>query len=318
MTTPDDAASGKRGKKRVTSKSKKERIKREPTPRQRPDRSGANIAAAAPHPGHAEPEAAKQGPKFGPDDGHHHDRWHAKAKTANSGEALHIDEAVAEAVRSGYDVLSETIAQGRRAAELFRQGNYSFRKVPYDVEAMAHRLLDLTRQLSTTTFDICEQLLAQFAAASGPPPPGETASAVPGFRDIQPVKGKAKGKTNGSAQHGVKVHQPHREHHRQDHRKLPLTIQFSGKKAAALVKELDRPTNPTGVWEITSTSLVPREGNNPAIDAAGIKFEADVSAGGLLVTIDVPPNQPAGVYSGMVTALSQDIPLGVIVVQVKD
>ena len=44
-----------------------------------------------------------------------------------------VSDAVAHAVKMGYDVITENIRQGREAAERFRQGEYSVREVPGDL-----------------------------------------------------------------------------------------------------------------------------------------------------------------------------------------
>ena len=72
-----------------------------------------------------------------------------------------VSEAVARAVKAGYDVIEKNIRQGREAAERFRQGEYSIGDAPDDIEAAARRVLDLARVLSTSTFDVCERLLKE-------------------------------------------------------------------------------------------------------------------------------------------------------------
>ena len=75
-----------------------------------------------------------------------------------------VSEAVAHAVKMGYDVIAQNIRQGREAAERFRQGEYSLRDAPGDLEVASLRLLQLARELSTTTFDVCERLLKELGA----------------------------------------------------------------------------------------------------------------------------------------------------------
>ncbi|WP_338468461.1 hypothetical protein RXV95_07895 [Novosphingobium sp. ZN18A2] len=296
-----EPASGKPAKHGGKHDTQGERPKRHRPERAGPDRSGAS--SAVPPSGHGDASH---------DDHHHHHGGHYQAGQGESASSVHIDEAVAEAVRTGYDVLSETISQGRRAAEMFRQGNFSIREVPSDIEALARRLLDLARQLSTTTFDICEQLLSQAAHASGPPPPGDTAATVPNFRELKPTLAKQ----SGPAPPGPTARHSHPEHHAHDTRKLPLAFRFDGNdKVKALVDTIDRPLKPTGAWEISAMPLMRQDSGERPLD--DVKFEADLSAGGLVVTINVPDNQPSGVYSGMVVAESQDIPLGFLVVQVE-
>src|SRR5262249_21736359 len=100
-----------------------------------------------------------------------------------------INEAVAHAVKLGYDVIADNIQQGREAAARFRQGKYRLREAPGEIEVAAHRLLGLARELSKTTFDVCERLLTELAAQK---PPYDRTRSVPPFREpapsVKPVK----------------------------------------------------------------------------------------------------------------------------------
>lgn len=216
----------------------------------------------------------------------------------DGGEAI-IADAVADAVKSGYDVLEETISQGRAAAEKFRQGEYNFRQVPGDIEDLALRLLTLARQLSTTTFDICEQLLGQIGTAKGPPPPGQVAAQVPPF--IATVARAAAGNAPPPA-----PQQPLPE--------MRLAVRFAGTgQAVAHSSMLARPERPTTPSDISVTPLAPREGAGAALTE--VAFEADLNAGGLVATVKIPPGQPAGTYAGLVCAAGQAVPLGMLVVE---
>ena len=218
----------------------------------------------------------------------------------DGGEAVMAD-AVADAVKSGYDVLEETISQGRAAAEKFRQGEYNFREVPGDIEDLALRLLALARQLSTTTFDICERLLHQIGSVGGPPPPGQVAAQVPPF--IATVARAATG-------HPPPPAHPH---------PLPemrLTVRFAGTgQAVAHSGSLARPERPTTPSDISATPLGPRAGTAAAL--TGVTFEADLNAGGLVATVTIPPGQPAGIYAGLVCAAGQAVPLGMLVIELE-
>ena len=88
-----------------------------------------------------------------------------------------LSDEVAHAVKEGYDVIAENLKQGRIAASRFRQGNYNIRDVPGDLEDVGLRMVRLARELSNTTFDICERLLKELGPAaagkaSRPGPPG--------------------------------------------------------------------------------------------------------------------------------------------------
>ncbi|QPC99123.1 hypothetical protein [Qipengyuania soli] len=222
----------------------------------------------------------------------------ANAKRADSEERDHskdpaIDEAVADAVRSSYDTLAKTIAQGREAAEKFRQGQYNMRQVPHDVETMILRLLDLARQLSGTTIDIVEQLLHQMTAVATLPEPGATK--VPSFRE----HGKGKHKGHGDEASG-----------------LLLTVRIKGAKEGAKDQHamLQRPKKPTRPEQLSVTPLTTRDGK--AKLPGKVEFSFDVSIMGLVATVPVPSGQPAGTYVGQIYAGDQDEPLGLMVLKV--
>lgn len=223
----------------------------------------------------------------------------AKAKRTGDGGRDHakdpaIDEAVADAVRSSYDTLAKTIAQGREAADKFRQGQYNMRQVPHDVETMLLRLLDLARQLSGTTLDIVEQLVHQMTSVASLPEPGATK--VPAFREH--------GKKSDDAAKAAPA------------AGLPLTIRFNGAKANARAQHamLARPAKPTRPEQLSASALTTRDG--AATLGGAVEFSFDASIMGLVATVTVPPGKTAGTYAGQVYAEDQDEPLGMLVVKV--
>lgn len=270
MTTPK--TKGEKGAER-------DRVKREPPQRTGPIRSG---------------DAKRPEQKSAPSEEPRHS--HASSD-------LHVNEAVAEAVKSSYDVLTETIEQGRAAAKNFRQGDYNFREVPGDIETMGIRMLNLARQLSTTTFDLCEQMLREVSTAGGGltqrPSPG-----VPPFRENSPPPNA---QSSSDAPPSVSASDPH---------SIPLTIQFKGEaKAVAHTEKLARPNSPTSPDQIDSSPLAPRSGKSKPI--ADIHFHADLAIG-LIATITIPDNQPPGTYVGLVEIKGQAIPLGMLVIEIVE
>ena len=207
---------------------------------------------------------------------------------------LEINNAVATSVKSAYDVLADTIAQGRKSAEQFRQGEYNVRDVPEDVRQLAFTLINLARQLSTSTFDICDALLRQ-SAAIGVPPPGSTT--VPPFHLVKPIAA-------GATPPPVPTAAP----------TMQLSVKFVGADTAILhTTTLARPTVPTAPADVTSAPLAPRSGDAPAL--TGVAFAANLADGGLIATVIVPPGQPAGTYAGAVYGAGQPLPLGLLVVE---
>lgn len=202
-----------------------------------------------------------------------------------------INDAIAQAVRSGYDVIADNIQQGRAAAEKFRQGEYNIRDVPGDVELVLLRLIHLARELSTTTFDVCERLLKDMKAPQPTAPPD---GAPPPFRS-SPAPASAP-QPPGPAQ-------------------MKLTVRFEGaSKVVARTAWLNRPSQPTLPTELSATPLTSRDPKAPAISQ--VSFEADVSVDGVVAVVTAPPGLPAGVYSGLVRAPGDDDPLGVLTVEI--
>lgn len=208
------------------------------------------------------------------------------------------DEA-AKVVRDGYAVIMENIRQGRIAAERFRDGQYSMREIPGDLSVVGLRMLGLARELSMTTFDVCERLLKETGpAAAGQAP--RTAPPTPPFRPTVSRTPQA----------------PSAQATPPDAGRLKLTVRFTGEGAAkSPTTSLERPAQPTAPEEIAVTPLTPRLGGGPPI--TGVSFTVDVALGGLIATVSVPSGQGPGVYSGLVYAGPQETPLGVLTVEIQ-
>jgi hypothetical protein len=203
-----------------------------------------------------------------------------------------VSETIAQAVRMGYDVIAENLQQGRVAAARFRQGDYNIRDVPGDIEDVLGRLIGLARELSTTTFDVCERLLKEVGSyrppegPSGDVPPFWTASPQP----TPPPRATAAGR-------------------------MKLTARFDKPdRATAKTEALDRPRRPTRPQDLTVAALTRRGDAGGAID--GVSFETDVSVEGLVAVVTLPDAVAAGVYSGLVYAPQDDVPLGVLAIEI--
>ena len=215
-----------------------------------------------------------------------------------AGDDTDFDDKVSDLVKSAYDALSETIGQGRKAAEQFRQGEYNFRQVPGDVEEMARRMLQLARQLSSTTFDVCEQLIGQISDFAEPPEPGTTKVAP--FRTHQPTGGSSAAPPSSTAQptgNGA----------------MRLAVEFTGRKAASsTTTSIARPSKPTRAEDLKATPLAPVEGEGKAL--SDVKFSADLSDGGVIATVGIPSKQANGTYVGYVHTSKDKTPLGMLIV----
>lgn len=214
--------------------------------------------------------------------------------------ATTMSDEVASAVRQGYDVITENLRQGRMAAERFRDGQYSMREIPGDLSAVGVRMLDLARQLSMTTFDVCERLLREV----GPSAPGQAPRTAPTPPPFRPTVSRAP--PSGSP---ATAKSP-------DDGRLKLTVRFNdGAKAKSPTTSLARPAQPTAPEEVTVTPLASRTGGGAPITA--VSFMVEVALGGLIATVSIPPGQAPGVYSGLVYADPQETPLGMLIVEIE-
>ncbi len=233
MTTRK-SSSGKAGK------ASKLRVKRPEPARTMPDRSGASARLAA--------QAAAKAQLGG------------EAPPSSTGGDAKLDEAVAGAVQSGYDVLAEAIAQGRAAAGRLRQGDLSMPTASADMQALSLRMIQLARQLSAATLDMCEQMVQQLGTGTvGAPPPGEVAKTVPPFRKAAAKPASA---GNGPDLQG----------------KLAFATRFEGAGSArTLTHSVSRPDIPALPEQISATPLQPRSGKGKPLIASA--FAVDMSTG---------------------------------------
>jgi hypothetical protein len=199
-------------------------------------------------------------------------------------------------VKVGYDVIAENIRQGRESAARFRQGEYNVREVPRDLQAMARRLIRLARELSTTSLDVCERLLKEV----GPNlPPEDRTAEVPPFRTTATAVKKPSAAPTEDA--GV----------------MKVTTRFTGgPKAIARTASLARPRHPTPVSHISVAPLFQRAADAKPIN--GVTFETDMSVEGIIAVVKIPKGRPPGVYSGLVHAEGDEVPLGVLSIEIPE
>jgi len=249
-----------------------------PKPPGKPSRSGAADERIT------RPEPEAPGPnRAGPRAAH--------APHSAAGAEGTVSESVAHAVRMGYDVITENIRQGREAAARFRQGEYNMHEVPGDVETALLRAIQLVRELSTTTLDVCERLVREIRPPS--PPAGGAAQAPPFWA--------TPGSSSPAASEAAD--------------RIRLTVRFTGAgRAEARTSTLERPRRPTPPEEIFATPLQPREPHARAISE--VAFLVDMSVAGLVAEIALPEGLAVGVYSGLVFARNDEAPLGALAVEI--
>ena len=201
-----------------------------------------------------------------------------------------VSESVAHAVRLGYDVIGENIRQGREAAGRFRQGEYNVRDVPHDLNQLSIRLLTLTRELSSTSFDLLDRLLRD-PRTPGSTPRAATDHQPPAFYPA-PSAPKPTPPTGPA-----------------------FTCVFSGPGKAILKQGvLSRPDKPTTPASLTVTPLASLD---PAVKTiVGVTFAASADGEGVVALATIPADQPAGVYSGVIFAPESQAPLGMLTIEV--
>lgn len=199
-----------------------------------------------------------------------------------------FSEEVSEAVKHGYDVITENIRQGRFAAEQFRNGDYSLRQLPDDLAGVSKRLIDLARELSNSTFDVAERAVRELGGAIAAAKDRD--DRVPAFRPAMSPPGES------------------------DTGRLRLTTRCVGHpKAVGRSTTIERPKNSVGPADLSVDRLMLRKGGSAI---AKVQFEVDLSQEGVVAVVTIPPRQGPGVYSGLIYAKDDSAPLGTLTIEI--
>lgn len=232
----------------------------------------------------------------------------ARHRTSEDGLDLAVSDAVAQAVRLGYKVLAENLEEGRAAAKQFRVGEYSVRDVPNDLNLLAKRMVNLARDLSTTTFDVLDRVLQdptlmkavrRMADVVEPVSPAakSSAAASPKNATATPAKSVKKGSAPDPSPATLSI---------------PLACRFSGTaEAKVLASWLTRSPSPT---PLATAGLVTLQPGATAI--SGVSFTASDDGAGIVADIAIPAGQAPGVYSGAVVSADTGMALGALTIQV--
>ncbi|HLZ83064.1 MAG TPA: hypothetical protein VKQ54_05810 [Caulobacteraceae bacterium] len=211
-----------------------------------------------------------------------------------------VSQSVADAVRTGYQVVADNVRQGREAAQKFGQGNYNSSNVDKDVKVLTDRMLDLARDLTTTTLDVIERLLLETRSANAGLQAARILAAAGAAAAERPVTTSAAEAPPSSPLKAI-----------------ALTVRFSGAgadKALDRASLLTRPAVPTEPSAISADPLVTsKEGGQPI---GGVSFSACTSVDGVIATIEIPAGQGPGVYSGLVRAPGTVGPVGYLSIEV--
>ena len=208
-------------------------------------------------------------------DGAHRTIPPASGQDAPRDAAVH--EVVAHAVRVGYQVIGDNIRQGKTAAERLSTGDYAVKDVPGELAQLSLRLLQLTRDMSTTAFDLIGAVLRDPTlqnAVQGAAAPAAAPAA--------------------SSKH------------------VTLTYNLRGKRHA--IAEPGRLRQPDQGASLTVAGLMSPD--STLVPLKTISFAASPDGLGLTATIVSPDDQPGGTYSGVVCDSKTHKPLGTLTVQV--
>jgi hypothetical protein len=197
-------------------------------------------------------------------------------------------DAVADSVKLAYNIIRDNIEQGRAAASRFRDGEYNVRDVPHDVNVLSLRLLNLTRELSRTSFDLLEGIL------TNPRTPGATAWRPPPSRDDPRAFRNGAGPFHPDWDYAAAASRPTAAS--PDQRSIPIHCVFSGARAAhARSATLSRPQDPT---HLALPVLACLKGGSAPITGAVVTPSSDPY--GVTVSLEIPADQPAGIYGGAI------------------
>jgi len=190
-------------------------------------------------------------------------------------------------VRTGYQVVSDNVQQGRLAAQRFGSGEYNISDVPKDVTGLTQRVLFLARELTATTLDVIDRLVQETRSATAGRQTTASGPATPGTAGLPPAPGTESPVTKAMAPTPPPALQ-----------RIALIVAFSGPgkaKAADRSSVLLR-SEPASI--ISADPLAATTGGGESI--SGVSFGA--SASGVVAIIDIPEGQAKGVYSGLISA----------------
>lgn len=196
-----------------------------------------------------------------------------------------VSDIIADAVGLGYKVVQENLRQGRLAADRHKAGQYQLDDVSDDVSSFVQRMVELSRDLAATGFDLIEVMLRD-------PRLLEAVAKT----NVATKREKAAGKPAGRGK-----------------RVLPAVKVVLTGRAAVVVHQspLERP--PEGCRATPYLQrLAPLTGAAPPIRGSLRYGENDV----MLVRIHVPDQQPPGTYQGAVVNRADDMVLMVVAIRV--
>jgi len=202
----------------------------------------------------------------------------APAGSAGDGENL-----VSRSIDIGYRVVDEYLRQGRRAAQLWSERGSAPEAFREETQDFAARMLRNASDFAQTWIELlgtgalAARENAGRPASQSPPPPGNL-PAPRGDGDVTP-------------------------------RAAPLRVEVHADRASQVALELRPGAAPRSLAVHSLRSVDPAL---PALEATAPSASDD---GVMRISVHVPDDQPAGIYSGLILDLERGIPIGSVSVQ---
>lgn len=205
-----------------------------------------------------------------------------------------VQRVIQDAVRIGYDVVGANLDQARDAAQRMSSGQYAVKDVPDDLARLGERLLGLTRDLGATWLDVMGMVLRD--PRLGDLMRGSTAGT--GHRQPDPPGPLPPGWNPG--------HKAARE----TYRSVPVevVVQFAGpvRRHTARAAPLSH-GEPGIIPTIRQLDAV----NSTAPPLPCVLAMPAATTAPVIAHVEVPADQPAGTYVGVITD-QQSMPIGMV------
>lgn len=215
-----------------------------------------------------------------------------------------VQQAISDVVQLGSTVIEEQIRAGQLAAERLRDGIANSKELNTDVNLLVENLVATTRDVGATWLDLVSIVVRSIGTHPNPPPHGCTPSH--GTGRPRPAGGTVtKTGTSGSAttissltpaDSGSPAVAP--------------VIVVNGVRARSVTLDL-RPPSMRFV-PVVRTLLA----SDPKHHLAAAKFKLSADHTHLVLTINVPRDQPSGTYAGVIVDSSTNEPGGTLSVVV--
>jgi len=251
---------------------------------------------------------------FGPPNGHQNGRPHAPSDPG----APPRPEGVGRGVNLGYQVIDDYIRQGQEFARAM-SGAGMPSGAPFapwgemsDPRSMGGRLIQIAAEFANVWMDMVQVTASRGVDRQRTEPP----SGVPGF-DINKAPPAPASPAPSAAAPAAKARSAPPDSPGDDAGattwRLPVTLQVESKRRVQIAVDVKPASASAG---LTAHALRAIDPALPRIDGVGI--ERLQGEDGLLVRLEVPDDQPVGVYSGIIVDEKTNLPRGTICVRVLE